>query len=278
MTTPQPDAFDQISQTAFMTSLARQFTDIPYAKEIARLIEAQRTARFAVLLEARFKAINQMMKQYSITQILELASGFLPRGLTMSADPRITFIESDLPAMIRNKEQLAQRLIGERANLRFLEIDATSHPNPLWQCSAYFKTEQPVLILCEGLLMYLTMDEKKQVCANVRELLQQYGGVWITPDFTSTMGLRQTQQDNSALQQQLQTLTKLTGRSLSDNAFASFDEARQFVQEQGFRLAEYSMLNVIEQLSCLPVLHIDSETARRMLTTQSVFALTLDTA
>src|SRR5262245_31728302 len=276
MTTPQADAFEQISQTAFMTSLARQFTDIPFAKEIARVIEAQRAARFAVILEARYKAINQMMSEYPMTQILELASGFLPRGLTMSADPQITFIESDLPAMIRNKEQLAQQLVGDRPNLHFLEIDATSHPNPLLQCSAYFKAEQPILILCEGLLMYLTIDEKVRVCANVRELLQHYGGVWLTPDFTSTMGLRQSQQDNPSLQQQLQTLTKLTGRSLSDNAFASLDEAQQFVHEQGFRLVEYSMLNILKELSCLTPLHIDSETARRMLTTQAVFALTVE--
>lgn len=276
MTTPQADAFEQISQTAFMTSLARQFTDIPYAKEIARFVEAQRAARFAVILEARFKAINQMMARYPITQILELASGFLPRGLTLSVDPQITFLESDLPAMVRNKEQLAQQLVGKRPNLHFLEIDATSRPNPLWQCNAYFKAEQPVLILCEGLLMYLTTDEKVQVCANVRELLQQYGGVWITPDFTSTMGLRQSQQDNPALQQQLQTLTKLTGRLLSDNAFASLDEAQQFIHEQGFRLSEHSMLNVLKDLSCLTPLHIDPETARRMLNTQAVFALTIE--
>jgi len=276
MTPPQTDAFEQISQTAFMTSLARQFTDIPYTKEIARFVEAQRAARFAVILEARYKAINQMMKQYPFTQILELASGFLPRGLTLSADPQITFIESDLPVMVRNKEQLAQQLVGTRPNLHFLEIDATSRPNPLFQCNAYFKAEQPVLALCEGLLMYLTMDEKIQVCANVRELLQQYGGVWITPDFTSTMGLRESQQENPALQQQLQTLTKLTGRSLSDNAFASLDEVRQFAHEQGFRLSEYSMLNVIKELSCLTPLHIDPETARKMLTTQAVFALTIE--
>ncbi|MEH1840256.1 MAG: hypothetical protein V7L20_16205 [Nostoc sp.] len=32
---------DKIILTAFMVSLARQFTDIPYAKELAQLIEIQ---------------------------------------------------------------------------------------------------------------------------------------------------------------------------------------------------------------------------------------------
>ena len=100
----QASDFDKIIHTAFMVSLARQFTDIPYAKELAQLVEAQRLVELSgpqnqdksVLLtarvEARYKAINQVMAQYQIAQVLELASGLLPRGLFMSCDPNIIFI------------------------------------------------------------------------------------------------------------------------------------------------------------------------------------------
>lgn len=35
----------------------------------------------------RYKAINQVMMQYEATQILEIASGFLPRGMALSQNP-----------------------------------------------------------------------------------------------------------------------------------------------------------------------------------------------
>jgi predicted SAM-dependent methyltransferase len=39
------------------------------------------------------------------------------------------------------------------------------------------------LVLCEGLLMHLTLSEKKRVSQNVFEVLLRHGGVWITSDF-----------------------------------------------------------------------------------------------
>ncbi|MBW4688762.1 MAG: class I SAM-dependent methyltransferase [Komarekiella atlantica HA4396-MV6] len=288
MTKIQASDFDKIVLTAFMVSLARQFTDIPYAKELAQLIETQRLVELpqqqnqgtSVLLtarvEARYKAINQVMAQYQITQILELASGLLPRGLFMSSNPNITFIESDLPTIINCKQQLVEQLIGERPNLHFLEIDATSRPSQFLKSAEQLKAGQPVMILCEGLLTHLNVAEKQLVCTNVREMLESYGGVWITPDFIDTASLVQSLQDNPDLQKLLQTGTNLTGRSLIDNNFATLDQAWQFANEQGFCVAEHSMLNVIDQLSCLEILGIDTEVVRKMLARASVFALTLD--
>ncbi|WP_193198431.1 class I SAM-dependent methyltransferase [Nostoc sp. MG11] len=282
--------FDKIVLTAFMVSLARQFTDIPYAKELAQLIETQRLVELPqqqnkgtnVLLtarvEARYKAINQVMAQYQITQILELASGLLPRGLFISSNPNITFIESDLPTMIHCKQRLVEQIIGERPNLHFLEIDATSRPSQFLKSAKQLKAGQPVMILCEGLLTHLNVAEKQLVCANVREMLEFYGGVWITPDFIDTASLMQSLQDNPDLQKLLQTGTNITGRSLIDNNFATLDQARQFADEQDFCVVEHSMLNVIDQLSCLEILGIDTEMVRKMIARASVFALTLDAA
>jgi Leucine carboxyl methyltransferase len=284
----QASNFEKIILTAFMVSLARQFTDIPYAKELAQLITAQNLVELpqpqnqdkSVLLtariEARYKAINEVMAQYQITQVLELASGLLPRGLFMSCDPNITFIESDLPAMIRCKQQLVQQLIEKRPNLHFLEIDATSRPSQFLKSSEQLNPGQPVMILCEGLLTHLNMAEKQQVCANVREMLYSYGGIWITPDFIDTASLVRSLQDDPDLQKLLQTGTNLTGRSLVDNNFETLEAARQFAYEQGFCVREYSMLNVKDQLSCLEILGIDAEVVKKMLARSSVFALTLN--
>jgi O-methyltransferase involved in polyketide biosynthesis len=275
MAQPQDGGFARISSTAFITSSARQFTDIPYAKELSELVPAQRLAGLSVMLEARYKTVDRLIAQDGATQILELASGFLPRGLAMSANPDLTFIESDLPEMIQNKKLLAGKIAGERSNLHFLEIDATSRPSQLLRSAPYFNAERPIMILCEGLLMYLTEAEKRRVCDNVREMLRRYGGVWVTPDFTSTMGLRQSIYANPELQRQVAAASQMTGRSLEGNAFETLEQARRFVSEQEFHLTESSMLDVMDQLASLETVGIKHETARRMLSVQSVFALTL---
>src|SRR5262249_45684894 len=99
-----PADFNKISPTAFMTSLARQFTDIPYSKEMAELVTEQRVTGLPLILESRYKAINKVAEKYSFKQILELASGFLTRGLEFTVNPEIIFIESDLHQMIEHKK------------------------------------------------------------------------------------------------------------------------------------------------------------------------------
>ncbi len=288
MIEPQATSFDNISPTALMVAYARRFTDIPYSNELAQLVNAQTVVEqllaktseepveVAVLIEGRYKAINQVMAQSGATQVIELASGLLPRGMAMSQNPNFTFVESDLPAMISRKQQLVKQLIGLRSNLHFTAIDATSRPSQFPVHADYLHQEKPVVILCEGLLMYLTFAEKQQVFANVREMLQVYGGVWITSDLTTKDDL--AQQRRSPVWQKLgQILDNMTSRSLKDNYFDSFDHREQFVSEQGFCVEEYSTLDVMDQLTCLEPLGIDPDVAESLLATSSVFALTVKT-
>lgn len=287
MVEPQASSFDKISPTALMVTYARQFTDIPYSKELAQLVDAQtfvepliekeseKPIGVAALIEARYKAIDWVMAQFEATQVIELASGLLPRGMIVSQNPLVTFVESDLPAMISRKQQLVKQLIGERPNLHFTAIDATSRPSQFPIQANYLNQELPVVILCEGLLMYLTLAEKQQVCANVREMLQVYGGVWITSDFYTKDRLGRVQPNNLALQKLTEMVSSMTGRAVRDNYFDSLDHAKQFASEQGFCVEEYSMLDVMDKLTCLEPLGIDPELAKSLLAARSVLALTL---
>jgi O-methyltransferase involved in polyketide biosynthesis len=290
MTTPLASNFDKISPTALLTAYVRQFSNIPYTKEVAELSQAIDTIKqyqsegqeqeqaivVAALIEARYKAIDQVIGLFGGKQILELASGLLPRGMIWSQNPDITFIESDLPGMIHRKQQLVQQLLDVRPNLHFSAIDATQRPNPLPLPIAYFHPEKPVTIACEGLLMYLTFPEKQQVFANVREILQIYGGVWITSDFTTKEGAGQLRQSEPGLRQVNQNISSFTGRSFTETAFNNLEDAKQFALEQGFRVEEeFSMLEVLDQLHSVSVLGIDLESAKPLLATTPIFALTL---
>jgi O-methyltransferase involved in polyketide biosynthesis len=301
MIQPEKNPFDKISPTALMVAHARQFTDIPYSQELATLIDAQSAfdqllsqsseppLDMAVIIEGRYKAINQVMAEFAPTQILELASGLLPRGMGMSDDPNLTFVESDLPIMIARKQKLVQKLLGDslwngktitpplrkRPNLRFAAIDATAQPSQFPADKDCWQPNQPITILCEGLLMYLDQTEKQRVFANVQELLQMYGGVWITSDLVDLESLHRRRAISPALQQVGAMIAKISDRTKAECYFDTFEQVQQFAHQQGFQIQRQSMLNVLPQITCLQPLGIDPAIAEALLADSFVFTLRL---
>ena len=288
MPTAPTSNFEKISPTAFLVTHARQYSDIPYTKDLAELVDAQTVAdRFIpegqerpihtpILIEARYKTINRVLAQFQIRQIIELASGLLPRGAIATQNPDITFVESDLPAIVALKQKLVKQLIGDRSNLHFETIDATHQPSQFPIGANYLRDDEPVAILCEGLLVYFNFEEKARVFANVREVLQRYRGVWITSDLIAKERRKQLQQNIPAMQQMSQSISSNTGRSLDDNSFDTIEQAKQFAAEQGFRVEEHSFLEVFDELACIKNLGIDREFAKKVLASGAAFALTLD--
>lgn len=52
------------------------------------------------------------------------------------------------------------------------------------KCEKYFNPDKELAVINEGLLRYLTFEEKKLVATNIYNYLKKYGGVWITCDVT----------------------------------------------------------------------------------------------
>jgi O-methyltransferase involved in polyketide biosynthesis len=288
--TTSSNRFDAISSTALLVTYARQFSDIPFTTEFAQLIDVQTVLEqfalqrpeeillLAALIEARYKAIDWAIAQTENKQIIELASGLLPRGMVMSQDPGITFVESDLPIMIHLKQQLVSQMVEQPSNLHFEEIDAASHPNQLPIGADYLRGSESVTLLCEGLLQYLTTPEKVQLFANIREMLQHYGGIWITPDLATKQSQLQIEEYNTASQRLHRSIINTTGRSLVDNSFRNRAEIKQFVSERGFQLEEWSLLDVVDRLTCLDILGSSSENFDSLLETRYISMLTLSSA
>lgn len=292
MQQPSQSEFDKISPTALMVAYARAFADIPYSKDLSRLVNAQsvvedllgqkleQVAEIAILIESRYRAIDQLVADHltknTLTQIIELASGLLPRGMVMSQNPDVTFIESDLPLMISQKASLVKELVGDRSNLHFIPIDIASTFNQLIACTKYLSSE-PLIILCEGLLMYLSHPQKHQVFNHIRELLQNYGGVWITSDFVTVEAINRRKQISPNLQKISQMVSRLSDRPISDTYFQNSDEIEDFIANQGFKCDRTPVLDLIhlDQVTCLKPLNLDPQTAKAILADSFVYNLRL---
>ena len=67
----------------------------------------------------------------------------------------------------------------------------------------------------------------------------------------------------------------MTETSINDGYFDNLVQVRKFAAEEGFKLQSYSMLNVLNQITCLQPLEIDPTVAESLLRCSYVLPLLL---
>ena len=254
-----------ISLTSRFAAYMRHFTDIPFATDIAEIIRARTAFEtflrpykltpedlhfYAPYFEARHKSIGAMIQRLNPRQILELGAGLSPRGMTLSAEPHIFYLETDLEEMIGEKRALLATLqrrhrLPPRNNLRVLAASALDR-DQLRTAANYFKAGQRLLILHEGLLQYLTATETELVARNIHALLSQFGGMWITPDFSLKSDTESISDQQKHFRSVLAETTHLT---IFDNAFDSIEHLREYFRSLGFKVEVFNQFYLAPELS-----------------------------
>jgi len=222
-------------------------TDIPFMADAVKLVWGRGAATalgkryldevfFKRLMhfEARYKSVDSLLNEISGLNILEISSGFSFRGLDRVLKyPDLTYIDTDLPNVIADKDDLIGRLIDDQS--LNLQGELMMMPLNVFDEASFFKTSDhfppgPVSIINEGLLMYLNIDEKKQLCKIIHQVLSQRGGHWITADIYVKKG--EIMQVDDAVSQFLKA------HNVEENKFDSFDQAEAFFAEQGFKIVK----------------------------------------
>lgn len=133
-----------------------------------------------VNMEARFKTVTKLAEESRRSAVVDLPCGYTPRAIQMSRKG-LRFIGLDLPATIAEAEPAIMSLIepNDQKFVKFSAVDATNYAS----LKAALKDETgEVCITTEGLLMYFTDSETGVLCDNIRRILEERGGVWITTD------------------------------------------------------------------------------------------------
>ena len=106
--------------------------------------------------------------------------------------------------------------------------------------SSYFKTDEPIVVINEGLLRYLTFDEKRQVAQNTYALLSKYDGIWITCDVTPKKFMNS---QDKALPNFNKNLANITSRNNLNDRFEDINHIKDFFGDIGFELIEVHKFN-----------------------------------
>src|SRR3990170_5146832 len=114
----QKQVNESISPTAWTIAQQRSLTDIPYSNQIFRVLERQlsqngveiseefRSPQIAPQTEARYKLVDHLLRENGVQQVLEIASGFSPRGLQMTDNNNFVYVEVDLQNVLKQKRQI----------------------------------------------------------------------------------------------------------------------------------------------------------------------------
>ncbi|GAB3931532.1 class I SAM-dependent methyltransferase [Mucilaginibacter myungsuensis] len=236
--------FTSISPSAKSLLLMKGLTDIPFMADAVKLIWGKGTlealdrnamnAGFLKRLfhfEIRYKSIDILLDKIKPKNIIELSSGYSFRGLNkVMNNPKITYIDTDLPEVIETKSSLTKSFIEQKQ----LDLKGHLHTLPLnvLDKQAFLDTvskfpKGPVTIVNEGLLVYLNTEEKQQLCRNIHQILSERGGYWITGDIYIKKNFPIDTADDGFSD-------FLKAHNVEDNKFESFEQAEQFFKEQGF--------------------------------------------
>lgn len=247
--------FSSISPSAKWLLLLKGYTNIPFAREVAELLEypdkyipdfKKRDYTFwasTIGLENRYWSIDQLLNDLTIKNILEISSGYSFRSLYYTRQKEVHYIDTDLPAIITTKKGFIKSL--EKADLKsigkleLLPLNALDENN-FHEITGHYPPGE-VVIINEGLLTYLDRQEKEKLCYIIHDILMERGGYWITADILiknkeAKLGLEFNDEIKEFNKQQ----------NTEVNSFKNFKEQEMFFKDMGFVIDKEAQIKYSE--------------------------------
>ena len=133
-----------------------------------------------IVLETRYRTMSSLAEKSGCDTDIDLPCGYAPRALGYAREGK-RFAGLDLPAVIQEVRPEIMRLIGEgrRDFVRLSAADATNYDS---LAEALGGISGTFCIITEGLLIYFTDSELEALTENIRKILSEHGGCWITSD------------------------------------------------------------------------------------------------
>jgi O-methyltransferase involved in polyketide biosynthesis len=128
------------------------------------------------LLE-RHRILDELVLASGCKNVIELAAGLSRRGITMTEDASVRYVEIDLPHVVDAKRTILEKTergrsaLGrpnftiEKGDITTIDLDAV-----------LANTEGPVFVIAEGLLMYLDKTAQNKLFGDVARRVEKCGG------------------------------------------------------------------------------------------------------
>jgi O-methyltransferase involved in polyketide biosynthesis len=109
------------------------------------------------------------------------------------------------------------------------------------------------VVVNEGLFPYLSPDEIRAVVGNIRDLLAEFKGSCITPDFSIKEEVNQVSEQQQKFRR---IVAAATEHPMYNNAFDSLEQLTAFLNEMGLSAEIHNPLDEIGEIVSLRRLHL----------------------
>lgn len=261
-----------LQNTNLDTVYFRSFSDIPNAKEVSKLVDAESAFRNGTAgpfdsirtiipsMEARYKAVDALITESGVKQVVEFAAGRTMRGMN---NPQWNYVHTDYDEeALEQIEHVAKAIRrGKSTNMHFARFNAITGEG-LEEVLEPLKHEK-VAVVHEGLGIYCTIEQKARIALNAKAILERYGGVYITPDI-------RTKQDPSFHKLYPQYAGRVReqrakmGLDFEASRFENKNDAQRFFERLGFDAVIKQYSGIVGHLESLDALFLDKEERDRV--------------
>ena len=162
----------------------------------------------------------------------------------------------DLEEVAKNKVRLLKDIASIPNNLHITSGNALNYAD-FEKCDEFLDTNKEVAIINEGLLRYLTFEEKEIVGKNIYNILKKHNGVWITCDVTPKKFI---EKQNVCLPDFNKNLNQVTSRNDLQDRFNDIEHIKSFMMKIGFKNIEiHKFIEMKEQLKSFKILDVVKE-------------------
>jgi methyltransferase (TIGR00027 family) len=231
------DGFDTASLVAYYRAVESErpgaLIHDPYARHLAgergeelmRIYPRAKEEVWAVAVRTRIydEILLHRIKQEQVDTVINLAAGLDARPYRLDLPSSLRWIEVDLSLLLQYKEE---RLANKRpvCALERIPLDITDHEARTALLAEVCQQAKQVLVLTEGLLIYLTAE---QVVAIARDLNEQAPIGWWLTEFVAPSALKRDEKtwNKIATEKNWERFSPVNGTA--------------FFQEYGWNVAEF---------------------------------------
>jgi anti-anti-sigma factor len=220
---------------------------------------------FNTMVETRFTSSNKLILESGFREVVDLPCGYTPRGIKIAGTSQ-RYFGLDLPAVTELIGPAVEKAAGKNERVCYRAVDATNYSSLK---EALAGAKGPLLITTEGMLMYFTQPELDEVLRNIRALLLEYGGEWVTTDNEMLAGQNRlmhflTAGDPVELEKYRRFAEEKFSKSAPpENAFLQ-GQAAKYVGDMGFTLKKVPVYDYLpEKLHSLEHLPEEQQAAAR---------------
>ncbi len=209
---------------------------------------------YAVALEARYEISNEMIRRENKPNLIDLPCGYTPRAFSMAKEGK-HYIGFDLPVVSDEIGAIVKELLPAELSplVEYHGVDATNYDS---MRSKLDHVKGEVCIATDGLLGYFNESELSYMCANVKRILHEFGGSWITGDMTNEVIFGATfgtllKSNPEVLQAfSMNTASQMADVTMKQNSLFSggTQKAVEYLQDMGFHVEKISYADLMPSL------------------------------